>query len=227
MAGFPNRSLRAGTSAPQETPFLRAAQEWDRRIGDARVQARNWRVMAFGAWGICLVFAGGFVYEATRTHVVAYFVPVNSAGQPGQIQQADSVYNPTNAEIESFLAQWVQNMFSKPIDPIVMKQNMTKAFSMLAGPGLTTVSNWEQANDPTANLGHEAITVDVNSVLQRSPTTFQVDWTQTVYEDGAQTETDQYTGLFQITVHQPSNTASLLANPLGLYISAISWSRQS
>jgi type IV secretion system protein VirB5 len=63
--------------------------------------------------------------------------------------------------------------------------------------------------------------------LQRSLTTFQVDWTQTVYEDGAETEKDQYTGLFQITVHQPSNAASLLANPLGLYISAISWSRQS
>jgi type IV secretion system protein VirB5 len=227
VRGFPNKSLRVGTSAPQETPYLRAGQEWDRRIGDARVQAKNWRYMAFGAWAICLVFAGGYVYEASRTHIVAYFVQVDSAGKPGQIQLADSVYNPTEAETESFLGEWVQNMFSKPTDPIVMKENMTKSFGQLAGQALTTVTAWAQSNNPTANLGHEAITVDVNSVLQRSPTTYQVDWTQTVYEDGAQTAVNQYTGLFQITVHQPTDAATLYNDPLGLYISAISWSRQS
>jgi|SRR6516165_6251361 type IV secretion system protein VirB5 len=227
MAGFPKKALNSGTSAPQETPFLAAAQEWDRRVGDARVQARNWRYMAFGSAATNLIFAAGFAYEATRTHIAAYYVPIDSMGKPGVIQQADTTYNPTDAEISSFLAEWVGNMFSKPIDPIVMKQNMTKAFSELAGQGVTTVTAWAQSNSPTANMGHEAITVDVNSVLQRSPTTYQVDWTETEYEDGAMTSTEQYTGLFQITVHQPTDSATMLNNPLGLYISSISWSRQS
>lgn len=227
MAGFPKKALNTGSSAPLETPFLGAAQEWDRRVGEARVQASNWRYMAFFAVATNLIFAAGFAYEGTRTHIAAYYVPIDSAGKPGVIQQADTAYNPTNAETSSFLAEWVSNMFSKPIDPIVMKQNMTKAFSSLAGPAVTTVTAWAQANSPTANLGHEAVTVDVNSVLQRSPTTYQVDWTETEYEDGAQTSTEQYSGLFQITVHQPTDAATLLINPLGLYISSISWSRQS
>lgn len=226
-AGFPNRSLRAGTSAPQETPYLRAGQEWDRRIGDARVQARSWRLMAFSSLGIAAIFAVGFVVEANRTHIETVIVPVDQAGKPGQIQLANSVYNPTQAEIGYFLGQWVTKMFSKPIDPIVLKQNMDNAFGFLAGHALVTVTDWAQQNDPTANLGHEAVTVNVNSVLQRSPETYQVDWTQQTYEDGALTSTQRYTGLFQITVHQPTNNAQLLANPLGLYITELSWSRES
>jgi len=227
MAGFPNRSLRVGTSAPQETPYQKAGQEWDRRIGDARVQARSWRLMAFACLGVAAIFAAGFVVEANRVHITAYYVPVDDAGKPGQVVLANNVYQPTQAEIGYFLGDWVSNMFSKPVDPIVLKTNMDSAFGFLVGHALVTVTDWAQQNDPTKNLGHEAVTVNVSDVLQRSPNTYQVDWTQQTYEDGALTTTEQYTGLFQITINQPTNQAQLLSNPLGLYITELSWSRES
>ena len=46
-----------GRSPAPETPYQRAAQVWDDRIGSARVQARNWRFMAFG----CLALSAGSV----------------------------------------------------------------------------------------------------------------------------------------------------------------------
>ena len=39
---------RYGQTPEPETPYQRAGQLWDERIGSARVQARNWRLMAFG-----------------------------------------------------------------------------------------------------------------------------------------------------------------------------------
>ena len=39
---------RYGRTPEPETPYQRAGQVWDERIGSARVQARNWRLMAFG-----------------------------------------------------------------------------------------------------------------------------------------------------------------------------------
>ena len=44
---------RYGSSAPVETPYHRASQEWDRRIGEPVIQARNWRAMAFAGWAVC------------------------------------------------------------------------------------------------------------------------------------------------------------------------------
>lgn len=46
---FKRPSSRYGRTPEPETPYQRAAQAWDDRIGSARIQARNWRLMAFGS----------------------------------------------------------------------------------------------------------------------------------------------------------------------------------
>src|SRR3546814_10092505 len=46
---FKRPSTHYGKTAEPETPYQRAAQVWDERIGASRVQAKNWRLMAFGS----------------------------------------------------------------------------------------------------------------------------------------------------------------------------------
>jgi type IV secretory pathway TrbF-like protein len=57
---FSARRLDTGSSVPVETPYQRAKQVWDNRIGDAYAHARNWRLMAFCMAGISCIFAAGF-----------------------------------------------------------------------------------------------------------------------------------------------------------------------
>src|SRR5260370_25669120 len=49
MNPFRRASMRYGRTPEPETPYQKAAQVWDERIGAARVQAKNWRLMAFGS----------------------------------------------------------------------------------------------------------------------------------------------------------------------------------
>ena len=114
---------------PEETPYLRAAQQWDHRIGDARAQARNWRLMAFSSIAIAGIFAAGFAYEATRVKVAAYYVPVDEIGRPGHVELVGNVYTPSNAAIIYFLSEWTRTMFAKPTDPIVAR----RTFSRISG----------------------------------------------------------------------------------------------
>ena len=46
---FRRPATHYGKSPEPETPYQKAAQVWDERIGSARVQAKNWRYMAFGS----------------------------------------------------------------------------------------------------------------------------------------------------------------------------------
>ena len=46
---FKRPSLRYARTPEPATPYQRAAQVWDERIGSARVQARSWRLACFGA----------------------------------------------------------------------------------------------------------------------------------------------------------------------------------
>ena len=54
---FRRPSTHYGKAPEPETPYQRAAQVWDDRIGSARVQARNWRYMAFGSLFLSAGFA--------------------------------------------------------------------------------------------------------------------------------------------------------------------------
>ena len=54
---FKRPATHYGKSPQPETPYQRAAQVWDDRIGSARVQARNWRFMAFGSLALSMGLA--------------------------------------------------------------------------------------------------------------------------------------------------------------------------
>lgn len=49
---FKRPSIRYAKTPQAETPYQRAAQVWDERIGSARVQAKSWRY-AFSAPSAC------------------------------------------------------------------------------------------------------------------------------------------------------------------------------
>jgi hypothetical protein len=58
---FKRAFQRYGRTPAPEIPFQRAGQVWDDRIGSARIQARNWRLMAFGTLGMAGVMASALV----------------------------------------------------------------------------------------------------------------------------------------------------------------------
>src|SRR5471030_1665366 len=223
---FSTRRMASKAILPEETPYLRAAQQWDHRICDARAQARNWRLMAFSSIAIAGIFAAGFTYEASRVKIAAYYVPVNEIGMPGHVEPVGNVYTPSNAAIIYFLSDWTRTMFAKPTDPIVAREDLLKDFSVLRGTAATSMNQWASANDPMKDLGHVARTVTINAVLQRSDQSWQVDWTESTFTDGSKSNDVKYTGLFTVETVPPTNQSELLANPLGLHITAINWSRE-
>ena len=70
-----------GKSPEPETPYQKAAQVWDERIGTARAQAKNWRYMAFGSLILSAGFAAALVLQSARGTVVPWVVQVDNLGQ--------------------------------------------------------------------------------------------------------------------------------------------------
>ena len=133
---------------------------------------------------------------------------------------------PTTAEIGYFLADWVRRTRSKSIDPIVIRDNWTGAYHFVAGPAIGQLNSYAKANDPFANVGTQAINVEIVSVLARSPSTYQEQWRETQFNAGTSGVTENWTGLFTAKINPPKNEAELRANPLGIFITAFQWSRE-
>lgn len=212
-----------------ETPYAKAAHEWDRRMGLSIVQARGWRRMALAAWGVSAVLAIGLILHTRSKQVATYVVPINELGQPGRITLASDRYQPTALQSGYFVAELVRLSRARSLDPVVTRDAMMKSYHYLAGDGITQMNNLAASDPLLTEMGkgqRVARTVEIANVLQKTPTTFQVRWTEAEYASGLERSRESYTGLFEIKLVPPDTEDKAFNNPLGLFVTNFSWSRE-
>src|SRR3546814_7958309 len=78
---FKRAVQRYGQTPEPETPYQRAGQLWDERIGAARVQAKNWRLMAFGGLLLTAGLSSALIWQSMQSHVVPYVVEVDTRSE--------------------------------------------------------------------------------------------------------------------------------------------------
>lgn len=188
MTPFHRASARYGRTPEPETPYQKAAQAWDARIGSARVQARNWRLMAFGCLSLAAGLACGLIWQSARGGVVPWVVQVDTLGEAQAVAPAEADYHPTDPQIAWHLARFIDEVRSIPADPVIVRQNWLRAYDF-TNAGAAALNDYARAEDPFAKVGRQQIAVDVSSVIRASPTSFRVAWTQRRYQDGALADT--------------------------------------
>jgi type IV secretory pathway TrbF-like protein len=226
MSLFKRPGAHYGKSPEPQTPYQRAAQVWDERIGSARVQARNWRIMAFGSLFLSAGFAAALVWQSARGTVVPWVVQVDRLGQAQSVAPATADYRPTDPQIAWHLARFIEQVRSIPADPIIVRQNWLRAYEWTTDRGAVFLNDYARANDPFTKVGRQQIAVDVSSVLRASPDSFRVAWIEKRYENGQLAGSERWTAILTIVIQTPRDAERLRANPLGIYVNAISWSRE-
>ena len=223
---FRRSATHYGKTPQPETPYQRAAQVWDERIGSARVQARNWRYMAFGSLILGAGFAGALVWQSARGTVVPWVVQVDALGEAQAVAPASADYEPTDPQIAFHLGRFIEQVRSIPADPIIVRQNWLRAYEFTTDRGAAALNDFARANDPFTRVGRQQIAVEVSSVIRASPGSFRVAWTERHYENGQLSTTERWTAILTIVIQTPRDAERLRANPLGIYVNAISWSRE-
>lgn len=105
---FYRPSVRYGQTPDPVTPYQKAAQVWDERLGSARVQASNWRIAALGATALSTVLGLALSIAIGRSSVVPYVVEVDRLGEVRAVGPALEAYKPSDAQIAHFLARFVE-----------------------------------------------------------------------------------------------------------------------
>jgi len=223
---FRRASVRYSSTPPPETPYQAAAQVWDDRIGSARVQAKNWRVMAFACMAFSFLMAGALGWLATRSSVMPYVIEINREGDVRSIGPALENYQPTDAQIAYQLSRFIRNIRSLPLDPIVLRENWLEAYRYVTARGAMVLNEYARSADPFGRVGRESVAVETTSVVRASASSFQIRWTERIYLNGSLSSTQHWTGILSTVLRPPRDEASLRANPLGIYVEGLDWSRE-
>lgn len=223
---FRRPAVHYGKTPQPETPYQKAGQVWDERIGSARVQARNWRVMAFGSLILSAGLAASLVWQSARGTVVPWVVQVDTLGQAQTVAPATADYKPTDPQIAWHLARFIEQVRSIPADPIIVRQDWLRAYEWTTDQGAAALNDYARASEPFAKVGKQQVAVEVSSVIRASPDSFRVAWTERRYENGQLSITERWTAILTIVIQPPNDAERLRANPLGIYVNAINWSRE-
>ncbi|MFG1372995.1 conjugal transfer protein TrbF [Xanthobacter oligotrophicus] len=223
---FKRPSTHYGKTPQPETPYQRAAQVWDDRIGSARVQAKNWRLMAFGSLILSAGLSGALVWQSANGSIVPWVVQVDKLGQTQAIAPAVADYRPTDPQIAWHLARFIEQVRSIPSDAIIVRQNWLRAYEFTTDRGAMALNDYARVNDPFTKVGKQQIAVEVSSVIRASPDSFRVAWVERRYQDGSLASTERWTAILTIAVAPPRDAEKLRANPLGIYVNAINWSKE-
>ena len=223
---FKRPATHYGKSPEPETPYQRAAQVWDERIGSARVQARNWRFMAFGSLALSMGLAAALVWQSANGSIVPWVVQVDRLGQAQAVAPATADYQPNDPQIAFYLARFIEQVRSIPADAIIVRQNWLRAYDFTTQAGALALSDYARANDPFAKVGKQQVAVEVSSVIRASPSSFRIAWIERRYQDGALASTERWSAILTVSVQTPRDADTLKKNPLGIYVNAINWSKE-
>ena len=221
------RTVQRYSETPEPaTPYQRAGQLWDERIGSARIQAKNWRLMSFGSLGLSIALAGGLIWQSMQSRVTPYVVQVDKLGEVQAIGPAGQSYKPTDAQFAWYLARFITDVRALSSDPVIVRKNWLEAYDYATDHGAVFLNQFAQANDPFKAVGERTVSVQVTSVVRASDTSFQVKWVEQIYEHNALAKTERWTAIVSVITQVPNTAEVLRKNPLGLYVNGLNWSRE-
>jgi type IV secretion system protein VirB5 len=214
-----------------DTPYMRAGQEWDARMGSTLVQARNWRMATFAALGAVTVALVGMVYLGRLPKAVPHIIEVDHLGAAtyrGPVGQAGADYTPSDATVKYHLQRFIEDTRSISSDVAVLKKNWLDAYTLVTPKGgnmLTTyVSQPEHEPFHRAAVG-ERVGVEILSAVRESQDTWQIDWRESTWDKNGQTVgvPALWRGMFHISLQTPKTEEAMTRNPIGLYVDEFHW----
>ena len=223
---FRRPTIRYGKTPEPETPYQRAAQVWDDRIGSARVQAKNWRLAFFATLALSGGLAGGLVWQGARGTIVPWVVEVDKLGEAQAVSPATAAYRPTDPQVAFHLARFIEQVRGIAADPIVVRENWLRAYDFTTDKGALALNDYARTNDPFANIGKAQVAVDVSSVIRASADSFRVAWAERHYQDGSLAGTERWSAILTVVAQPPRTPDALRKNPLGIFVNAINWSKE-
>ena len=208
-----------------ENPYLSARREWNERYGDYIARARNWRRAAFAALAVSLVLSIGVVWEAAQSKVVPYVVEVDKLGDAVAVGRADRATPADSRVLKAQLAAWIVDVRSVSSDPLAEKSALDRVYALTAATATIFLNDYYRQHSPFGQSRTVAVSVD--AVLPISNQTYQLQWTEDARDfQGRDIGTTHWLASVTLAFDPPSDERGILSNPLGLYVTGISWTQR-
>lgn len=220
------------TNYEAESPAARAARKWDEREGEIIVQNYNLRRLLVGMLAAIIFLTVGLLYKSLSSSVMPYVVEVDTT--TGMVKNIGTVsesknYKPSEAVYKYFISKFLKNTREIPLDPVVYKENLTTAYGFLTKDAALKLQTMLKTEKTTEKFGKQTVQIEISTVLpMEGGNSYQIRWTEENFTIGTgEKKVTPYSGIFTVQTIQSNDEGQLEINPIGLYISDFSWSKDA
>jgi type IV secretion system protein VirB5 len=134
--------------------------------------------------------------------------------------------------VHAELANWISNARSVVTDRIVEKQNIDGMFDMVQNNSAASgfLNSYYPVADHSPFQRATSLTdaVQVTAILPVSNQTYVVQWTETIRDlNGRVTSTQNWEGSISVAFTPPTTEDQVIKNPIGMFITSVSWTQKS
>ena len=200
-------------------------EEWARHVYERNL----WQKVAFISLGLNVLAVLGMCWFGSQTKIVPYIVEVDKLGAATAVQRADTPMFANVPNIKAHLARWIENTRSVYTDVAAEKKAVNQAYSSVNNnsPAFNMLNDYFTKNEPFKRAETESVTVQVESVQPISEKTWRIEW-QEDHKDrnGGLISHQEQQATVTLVINPPTDEATILVNPLGIYIDSFSWSQR-
>jgi type IV secretion system protein VirB5 len=217
-------------------PYLNARRSWNSHVGSLIASRTLWQAVALISLLIAFAAVGGVVYIGSQSKFVPYVVEVNKLGEAMAVAPASQADKVDQRIVRAATAEFIVNARTVTPDIAMQRRAIFKIYALMksgsaATRKMTAFLNGSADTNPFKRAEKQTVNVEVVSAIPQTSNTWQVDWVETQRTRKGEIMGKPYR--MRALLNVGSNTMppdvtddQIRLNPMGIYISDYSWSKQ-
>jgi len=222
-------------SRPAENPHLSARRTWNGYLASETASRQFWQCVAGLSLLIALALVGGMIHLASQSRFIPIRVDVDRLGRVAAVGPVPQAQAPDPLVIRQAVSEFIEHARMVTPDVALQRRAVFKVYSMLASgdPSTQKMTEWmngSEESSPVERATKIMVSVQIQSVLHQTESTWQVDWLETTRDRQGALLSAAVPMRALVTVYWAAPTAQtseeeMYANPLGIFVRDFSWSR--
>jgi type IV secretion system protein VirB5 len=184
-------------------------------------EAAWWRYTGIGALVLFGVSIMLFMHAIGKQKTVPVLINVMAHGEAQYLGKVEGNSSPQvpEAAIQYQVRTFITNLRSIPADPYVLYNDIEMCYAMVTSACEKTMTERLKTASPFDVVGKTRRTVQIESLIKTTGSTYQADWYETTTEGTQSTGKIKYRALVTVKL-LPATEKTIQKNPLGIYIDA-------
>ena len=222
-------------SGESTNPYLSARRTWNSIIQAQIASRRSWEMVAILCLLVTLASVGGIAYVGSQSKFVPFLYHIDSHGRATAVGPVELASQADPRVLAAAIGDFIAHARLVTVDAALQRKAVYQVYAMLSeqDPATGKMNQWmngTEDSNPFTRAEKETVTVDISTVLPQTADTWEVTWTEAVWNRKGEANGPPVAMRALVTVYraEPSPTTTedeLRRNPLSLYVRDFSWSK--